>query len=145
MLIILDNYALQVGPVTVSVGKYTVKVGDDVNLLLVVPMDKLPFRLSNGTIVGKRELRIQSIKDKFERKGNAVFRHINGNASDCRAVNIARVSTYDALVHDSDWTTDWECYVTKKEARFVRDNIEAFIALYQFQAPQDIDVDIIPM
>ena len=46
---------------------------------------------------------------------------------------------------DSDWTTDWECYVTKKEARFVRDNIEAFIALYQFQAPQDIDVDIIPM
>ena len=94
-------------------------------------MDKLPFTVSNGTVVGERELRIQAIKDKFASENNHFIRHINGNTLDNNIHNLAWCSVYDALEHIDDWTTDWMCYVTEKEAQFVRDNIDTFKALYK--------------
>lgn len=101
--------------------------------------------MSNGAIVGERELRIESIKNKFARERNQFIRHINGNTLDNNIHNLAWVNAYDALVHVNDWTTDWACYVTEEEAQFVRDNIETFMTLYQCFASQDVGVDIIPM
>lgn len=114
----------------ISKGNYAVELRADVNLLLVVPIERLPFTLSNGAIVGERELRIEYIKSKFAGRGNQFIRHINGNTLDNNIDNLAFVTAYDALVHVSDWTTNWVCYVTEEEAQFVRDNIDAFIAPY---------------
>ena len=116
---------------------------------------------AKGIVVGERELTIKSIRDKFRlqalpslnemqeivfmqhmfvynvfvspgsmMRGNFI-RFLNGNTDDIRPYNLAECTKYEALVHIDDWVTDWDCFITKEEAQFVRDNIETFKALYK--------------
>ena len=59
-----------------------------------------------------------------------LIRHLNGDASDNRAVNLAECSVYEAMVHIDDWVTDWTCFLTEEEQQFVRENVDTFRKLY---------------
>ena len=59
------------------------------------------------------------------------IRHFNGNNADNSPGNLAECTMYEALVHIDDWTSDWCCFLTQDEEKFVRDNIGTFRGLYK--------------
>ena len=62
--------------------------------------------------------KFRKIMDKWNQQP-VFIRFKNGNTLDCKIENMERVSLIEALENE-DWVTDWDCYLTRPQIKFVR-------------------------
>ena len=112
---------------------YATDCRDDANLLLLVPIDAIPFRLpeavtgGRSVAVGERALAMYKIRQKWT---DDPIMFVNGDRQDCRWCNLVKVSMHYALTNPY-CVADWGMDLTDEEIKFVDKNRDAFAKFYK--------------
>ena len=115
---LLENYACQCG----SGSSYDY---DTIKLLLIVPVQSVPFKLPNGNVVGHKETKMTVIRKKWSKHSMFWIRSIDGNPRNAALYNLAQVSPYQAMLHP-EWTCTWIMDLSEEEIEFVRSHSTEF-------------------
>ncbi|EJK48131.1 hypothetical protein THAOC_33100, partial [Thalassiosira oceanica] len=119
---LLEHYACQCG----SGCSYDY---DTIKLLLIVPVQSVPFRLPNGSVVGHKEMKMTDIRNKWSKKPSWI-RSLDGNAGNCALFNLAHVTPYQAMLHP-EWTCTWIIDLSDEEIEFVRSHSSEFASIFK--------------
>ena len=119
---LLENYACQCGSGTPH--DY-----DTIKLLLIVPVQSVPFKLPNGSVVGEKEMMMSDIRKKWSKK-SVWIRSLDGNPRNAALYNLAQVTPYQAMLHP-EWTCTWTIDLSEEEVEFVRSYSSEFAKIYK--------------